>query len=284
MLEIRPSDATLGAVIRGVDLSTLDDATWSAIEEAFHQRGVLVFPDQHLSNDAQIAFSERFGPLERLIVKNAADPKVGVLANIDGSGKTVAPGSTVDLFLKGNTYWHTDSSYKEIPSKASLLSARVVPGTGGDTEWADMRAAWDALDADEQRRLEPLEAIHDYRYSQGLVGGLEILSDEEWADLPPVAQPIVRQHPATGRPNLYIGRHASHVVGMPLASGRGWLERLLEAACQPPRIFRHRWSVGDIVVWDNRCVLHRGRSWPADEPRIMNRTTVAGDGANRWVL
>ncbi len=284
MLDVRTDPATLAAEVRGVDLAALDDPTWKEIEALFHARAVLVFPGQHLSDDAQVAFSERFGPLERLISGRARDARVGVLANLDREGRVAAPGDTLDLFLRGNTFWHTDSSYKPVPAKASLLSARLLPSRGGETEFADMRAAWDALDRDEQERLEGRQAVHDYRYSQGLVGGLDILSEEEWAALPPVEQPIVRVHPATGRKSLYIGRHASHVVGMPVPEGRAWLAQLLESACRPPRIFRHRWSVGDLVVWDNRCVLHRGRTWPAGEPRVMNRTTVAGDGANDWRL
>ena len=284
MLEVRPSQATLGAEVHGADLAALDDATWKEIEEIFHEHSVLVFSGQHLSDDAQVAFSRRFGPLERLITGRGGEPRVGVLANLDGAGHVVEPGGTVDLFLKGNTFWHTDSSYKPVPALASLLSARVVPSQGGEIEFADMRAAWDALDPDEQARLEGRAALHDYRYSQGLVGGLDILTEEEWAALPPVEQPIVRVHPATGRKSLYIGRHASHVVGMPTEEGRAWLERLLDDACRPPRIFRHHWCAGDLVVWDNRCVLHRGRPWPQQKPRVMNRTTVAGDGSNDWVL
>lgn len=284
MLDVRPSDATLGAEIHGAKLASITDPEWKEIEAAFHEHGVLVFPGQHLSKDEQARFSERFGPLEKLITKSAVDPKVGVLSNVDGEGRTAEPGGTVDLFLKGNTFWHTDSSYKPIPAKASLLSAEVVPSEGGETQFADMRAAWDALPAEEQARLDGLEAVHSYRYSQGLVGGLDILSDAEWEALPPVHQPVVRTHPATHRKSLYIGRHASHIVGMDEAQGRAWLEALLDTACQPPRLFEHTWVPGDLVVWDNRCVLHRGRPWPADEPRVMNRTTVAGDGAHDWTL
>jgi alpha-ketoglutarate-dependent 2,4-dichlorophenoxyacetate dioxygenase len=147
-----------------------------------------------------------------------------------------------------------------------------------------MRAAWEALPEEEQSRLEGLSAVHDYRYSQGLVGGLDFLSDEEWKALPPVQHPIVRTHPETGRRNLYIGRHASHIIGMDVERGRAWLQRLLDEACRPPRVFSHCWTAGDVVVWDNRCVLHRGRPWSADAARVMHRTTIAGDGANDWAL
>ena len=147
-----------------------------------------------------------------------------------------------------------------------------------------MRAAWDALDPGTQQRLEGLEAVHSYAFSQRKVGGIGLLSKRELDALPPVRQPVVRAHPATGRKNLYMGRHASHIVGMPRDEGRALLARLTEDACQAPRIFRHRWRAGDIVAWDNRCVLHRGHPWPFDQSRVMKRTTVAGDGDNPWTI
>ncbi len=283
-MNVHPGKATLGARITDVDLRALDEAAWRAIEAVFHRFGVLVFPEQHLDDAAQVAFSKRFGGLERLVTRRVANPEIGILANVDGRGRIAPPEGKVALFLKGNSYWHTDSSFKPVPAKASLLSARVVPAEGGETEFADMRAALEALDPKTRDELDGLEAVHDYRYSQGLIGGLDVFSDEEWDALPPVTHPIVRTHPATRRENLYIGRHASHVVGRDVAEGRALLARLLEDACQPPRTFTQRWRVGDLVVWDNRCALHRGRPWPPDQARVMHRTTVAGDGANPWSL
>jgi len=283
-MQIRPTEATLGAWIADVDLRALDDASWKEIEQAFHRFGVLVFRGQHLDDAAQIDFSKRFGTLERLIVDNAPNPEVGVLSNVDRSGKLIAPGGSYALFLLGNTFWHSDSSYKAVSAKASLLSARTVPSRGGETEFADMRAAWDALDAAARDRLRDLVAVHSYWYSQSLIGGTDVLSEAEWAALPPAPQPLSRVHPETGRRSLFIGRHASHIEGTDEAEGRALLEQLLEDACQPPRVHRHAWQAGDVVIWDNRCVLHRGRTWPDDEPRVMHRTTVAGEGANAWQL
>ena len=148
-----------------------------------------------------------------------------------------------------------------------------------------MRAAYDALYDDLKAWLEDKTAIHDYRYSQGLVGGMDVLTDEDWEALPPVEHPVVRTHPATGRKNLYIGRHASRIVGEDLEESRALLKQLCEDACQPPRIFTHRWEVGDLVIWDNRCALHRGHGWPADQARVMHRTTIAAaDAVNEWRL
>ena len=286
-LEIVPAGATLGAAVTGVDLAALDDGTFAAIERAWDEHAVLAFPDQHLTQAEQAAFSRRLGPLERSLTANnvGADPEIIVLSNMRDDGTLWQAESAHGLFLQGNNYWHTDSSYKRIPSKGSALAARVVPETGGETAFADMRAAWDALDPGMRRYLADKSAVHSYAYSQGRVGGTETLSPDEWDALPPVEHPILRRHPKTGRPALYIGRHASYIAGEDQAESRALLERLCEEACRPPRIYVHTWKVGDLVLWDNRCVLHRGLGHPPDQPRHMTRTTLAGDGAsNEWSL
>lgn len=286
-LDITPSDATLGAVVCGVALASIDDVVFAAIEAAWHDHAVLVFPDQHLSETEQIAFSRRFGALERSLTDNTigADPEIIVLSNIKEDGSLWEAESEWALFLKGNTYWHTDSSYKRVPAKGSMLAARVVPDTGGETSFADMRAAYDALDAEMQAYLADKRAQHSYAYSQGKVGGMSALSEADWDALPPVEHPVIRRHPATGRLNLYLGRHASHIVGEDVETSGALLERLCADACQPPRVFSHQWRDGDLVLWDNRCVLHRGQPYPADQARHMTRTTIAGDAdGNEWSL
>ncbi len=283
-MKIEPSPATLGATVTGVRLNALSDRDWQVIKDAFHEHAVLVFAGANLTEEEHIAFSRRFGPLERTLSQRTDKPEISLLSNVAKDGGIAKPDDVLGLFLKGNRYWHTDSSFKQVGAKVSLLRAVEVPATGGDTEWADMRAAWDALGSDAQRRLEGLAAVHSYAYSQGKIGGIALLNEREQDALPPVRQPIVRVHPATGRKNLYAGRHASHIVGMPVEEGRALLERLTEEACQAPRIFRHHWRAGDIVAWDNRCVLHRGHPWPFDQPRVMKRTTVAGDGDNPWTI
>ena len=284
-MEIEPGEGTLGAVVRGARLGALADDAWRGIEDAFHRFAVLVFPEVHLSEAEHIAFSRRFGTLERTLSKRDERAEVSLLSNVDAGGTVAKPDDKLGLFLKGNRFWHTDSSFKKVGAKASLLRAVEVPASGGDTEWADMRAAWDALDAATQRRLEGLTAVHSYAWSQGQqIGGATILTQREWDALPPVEHPVVRAHPATGRKSLYVGRHASHVVGMDVEEGRALLRELTANACQPPRIFRHHWRAGDLAVWDNRCVLHRGHPWPFEERRVMKRTTVAGEGDNPWAM
>ena len=283
-VKIAPSVATLGATVTGVSLNALSDDEWRGIEDAFHRYAVLVFPKANLTEDEHIAFSRRFGPLERTLSKRTERQEISLLSNVAKDGRIAKPDDALGLFLEGNRAWHTDSSFKKVGAKVSLLRALEVPDTGGDTEWADMRAAWDALDGETQARVDGLVGVHSYAYSQGKVGGIALLTQSEREALPPVRHPLIRRHPATGRRNLYIGRHVSHIVGMDEEAGRALLNKLTEDACQPPRIFRHRWQAGDIVAWDNRCVLHRGHPWPFDQPRVMRRTTVAGDGDNPWTI
>ena len=285
--EIAPTDATLGAIVSNVRLSALDDEAFAAIEKAWHTHAVLIFPDQHLSEEEQVAFSRRFGPLERSLTKTHTqhDPAIIHLSNVKKDGTLWGADSATGRLLKGNNYWHTDSSYKRVPAKASLLAAKIVPQTGGETAFADMRAAYDALAPAMQDWLADKIAVHSYAYSQGKVGGTKAITSDEWDALPPVEQPVIRIHPATGRRNLYVGRHASHIVGEDHDESRQLLEELCIEACQAPRIHIHRWRAGDLVIWDNRCVLHRGLGHPIDQPRRMVRTTVAGDSddANEWV-
>ena len=286
-LRITPTKATLGALVHGIDLARLDDETFATIEAAWHDFGILIFPEQNLSEAAHVAFSRRFGTLERNVTANDVgdNPEVVVLSNVMDGGGLWAPDSDHGLFLKGNCYWHTDSSFKRVPAKGSILAARIVPNVGGETEYADMRAAYDALAPGMHEFLRGKAAVHSYAYSQGLIGGMGALSQDEWDAVPPVEHPLIRAHPATGRRSLYIGRHASHIAGEDVEEGRGLLRRLCEQACRPPRVYKHRWRAGDMVMWDNRCVLHRGYDYPSDQPRHMVRTTIAGESAaNEWRL
>lgn len=279
-----PSDATLGATVTGVDLADLDAATFAAIEAAWHEHAVLVFPGQHLSDAAHLAFTRRFGRLEHGLTRRRGTG-IGRMSNLDGAGKVLPPERLQVRFQRGNQDWHSDSSYKRVGAKASILAAHKVPRRGGETQWADMRAAWDALPEEVQTRLASRSAIHDYRFSHAWHGGLELLDETELAALPPVRHPLCRRHPATGRTSLFVGRHASHIVGEDVDASRQLLRDLTARACQPPRVWGHRWQPGDIAIWDNRCVLHRGCPWPADEARVMARTTVAGEAPdNEWAI
>ncbi len=286
-MDIRPTDATLAATVHDVDVRALSDAAFSQIEAAWHQHAVLIFPGQHLDDQAHIAFSRRFGKLERLqtTAVEGTLPEIFMASNVDPDGNIDPVGSSRFLHNKGNRIWHSDSSFKSNPAKASLLRAAAVPSEGGDTEFADMRAAYDVLDEDQKHWLADKRAVHSFRYSQGQIGGLDIMSDEELDAIPPVEHPVVLTHPATGRKNLFIGRHASHIAGEDVEEGRALLRSLCANACRDNRVYRHQWQVGDVVIWDNRCVLHRGLPYPVDQPRIMCRTTVAGDQSNNeWAL
>lgn len=283
-MRIEPSGATLGAVVTDIELADLDTAAFAAVEAAWHEHAVLVFPGQHLSDDAHLAFTRRFGRLEHGLTRRRG-AGLGRFGNLDENGKVVAPADIKVRFQRGNQDWHSDSSYKRVGAKASILAAHVVPERGGETEWADMRAAWDALDGATQDRLADSVAVHSYRFSHAWHGGLEILGDADLEALPPVQHPLRRIHPATGRASLFVGRHASHIVGEDVETSRQLLRDLTANACQPPRVWGHRWQPGDIAIWDNRCVLHRGRPWPLDQPRVMARSTVAGEAAdNEWAV
>jgi alpha-ketoglutarate-dependent 2,4-dichlorophenoxyacetate dioxygenase len=283
-ISITPCDATLGAEIGDVDLSVpLSDDTLREIEQAWFAHGVLIFRGQNLTQARQIAFTKRLGPLERSIL--ASQPEIANLSNVNPDGSIAPPKSERGLFLKGNTLWHTDSSFKRVPAKGSFLCARQVPTEGGETEFADMRAAYDVLDDTMKTYLDDKIALHSYAYSQGQVGGMSVLTAEEHEALPPVQHPVIRAHPESGRKNLYIGRHASHIIGADEAESRALLQKLCADGSQPPRTIKVTWGVGDGVLWDNRCVLHRGHGYPGDQARVMTRTTLAGDAAdNEWAV
>ncbi len=286
-IEANPINAGFGAVVTGVDLADLAAQTSDALLELAHRYAVLVFPGQFLSDDEHLAFARRFGPLERAL-NSRSDTRFSRLSSVRSNGDLVTANSMVARMLESNMVWHTDSSFKPIPSTFSLLSCKEAATSGGETEFADLRAAWDALDPDQQAHLDGRRAVHSYRWSQEQADSADWLSEEDWAALPPVEQPLVRTHPATGRRNLYLGRHAVQVVGEDPEASRRFLAELCDWACQPPRIFAHRWSAGDLVMWDNRCVAHRGRPFPYGQRRIMVRATVAGapppGGDNPWVL
>ena len=283
MLNIEPTNATLGAVVTGIDLSSLEDTTWSEIEAAFHQYGVLIFPEQHHSVEAQVAFTSRFGEIE--IMGKHFDEKFVWASNQRPDGTLYEEGTRESLGMIANEGWHTDSSYMMLSTKASLLSAHVVPSQGGQTEWADMRAAYDALDEATKAQIANLSASHSLFQSQARAGVVMKVGDGYgYADKVSPLRPLVKVHPVTQRPALYIGRHAYEIPGLEPEAGEKLLADLTTFACQPPRTYQHNWQPGDIVIWDNRCVLHRACSYDRKEPRIMLTTRVAGDPATELAL
>lgn len=276
-LDVEPCDATLGAAVRGVSLGALTDAEFTEVLDTFHSFGVLIFPDQHLTADEQVEFSLRLGSLEA--VGPEASPHIKAIANVRNDGSIVSDLTSPSMkVMLGNMGWHSDSSFRTPSSKASVLSCVVAPPAGGETEFADMRAAYDDLDPALRARLDGRLITHSYLYSQGAVGGLDAnFTSEQRANMGPTDKLVFNVHPATGRRSLFIGRHAYRLSGMPDDEALALLDELLGWACQPPRTYLHRWTPGDTVMWDNRCVLHRARPWDYTHARVMQHTRIAGD-------
>jgi alpha-ketoglutarate-dependent taurine dioxygenase len=280
-LTITPTGATLGAIVTGVDLANLDDVVWAEIERAFLAYAVLIFPRQHLSDTAQIGFGRRFGSIEHLV----ADREIVPISNQRADGMLMKDDEHGMQLMRGNEGWHTDSSYMPLAAKASVLSAHVVPAAGGQTEWADMRAAYDALDELTKARVAMLSAYHSLYYSQGRIGHKAAVGSSYGfhTDEPPL-RPLVKVHPVTGRKSLFIGRHAYGIPGLAPEESEKLLDELVTFACQAPRTYSHAWQPGDVVVWDNRCVLHRARPFDHREPRVMKHTRVSGEPASELAV
>jgi len=255
----------------------------AAIDEGMIRYAVLVFHDQKLTDEQQMAFTLNFGTLEDARGGNITKPEdrrlqVGMndVSNLGKDGRPLERDSRVQLFNLGNMLWHSDSSFRPVPAKYSLLSARVVSPVGGNTEWADMRAAYDALDADTKTQIDDLICEHSLMYSRGSLGLTEFTEDEK-AMFRPVRQRLVRTHPVTGRKSLYLASHAGAIIGMPTPEARILLRDLIEHATQPQFVYVHRWRPWDFVMWDNRRTMHRVRRYDQRYPRDMRRTTLAGD-------
>jgi alpha-ketoglutarate-dependent taurine dioxygenase len=276
-MEIQLLDATFGAVVRGLRLTNLNDEEWAGLYRAWLDRALLIFPDQHLSREQQIAFAKRFGPLEF---------DIAPISNVrkDGSLRDEAENDDVMKILKGNMGWHADSTYMPVQAKGAVFSAEVVPTTGGHTGFADMRAAYDALDPVRREQVDQLAASHSLYYSQskldqvvGAPGRVGEYSGYGFHGGPVPLRPLVKVHPETGRRSLNIGRHAHNIPGLSALDSERFLDSLVEFACQPPRVYHHDWRVGDTVVWDNRCLLHQATPWDMTQPRIMWHSRLAGD-------
>lgn len=278
-LDTRPLHPLFGAEILGVDVKRVDDTTFDEIVAAFNEYSVLLFRGQSLTDGQQIAFSERFGPLEvtiRSINTQARTlPEIANLANVDAEDQIIPRGDRRNLFNAGNQMWHTDSSFKRVPALASLLSGREVPPEGGETQWASLRVAWDRLSPELQAQLEGKVAIHSFAYSRGLVGG-DLLPPEHAAQVPPVPQAMVRVNPVNGRKGYYVASHACEIVGMPSVAARLLIRELLERATRPEQVYTHHWQVGDLVMWDNRCVMHRREPFDPNARRVLHRVVVKG--------
>ena len=281
-LTTRALHPRFGVEVVDVDVTQLDEAAFAEVVALFEEHSVLLFRGQALTDESQVAFSRRFGPLEttiRSIASQAATPvHIANLSNVDAEGRLIPTGDKRNLYNAGNQMWHTDSSFKKVPAHASLLSAREVPPAGGETQFASMRVAYAGLPAELKAFLEDKIAVHSFVYSRGLVDD-GLMPADHAAQVPPVRQALVRANPVNGRKAFYVGSHACEIEGLPTAEARALLRELRETATRPDLVYTHRWRVGDLVMWDNRCMLHRGRPWDESRyRRIMHRTTVAGLG------
>ena len=274
--DIEPLDGTtFGAVVHGIKVMELDEPAFRALYDAWLEHALLIFPAQFLTHSEQIAFAKRFGPLEF---------EMTALSNVkaDGTLRREADNDDMMKVLKGNMGWHHDSTYMPVQAKGAVFSAEMVPTVGGKTGFADMRAAYDALDAEMKKRLEPLAAYHSLHYSQSKLGHDARSADGEYSGYgfhsgPVPLRPLVKAHPETGRKSLLAGRHAHNIPGLDAAESERLLEQLTAFACQPPRIYHHDWKPGDAVVWDNRCLMHRATPWDMTQPRVMWHSRIAGD-------
>jgi alpha-ketoglutarate-dependent 2,4-dichlorophenoxyacetate dioxygenase len=283
---IRPLHPTIGAECTGVDLrKPLSPDEVAAIERGMDQWAVMVFPGQDITDAQQVAFSCNFGKLEATYggnVRKAGEHRLGKefadVSNLDHHGKLLGQGDRNRMFNLGNTLWHSDSSFRATPAKYSLLSGRVIPEKGPNTEFADMRAAYDALDDDTKRQVENLVCHHSLMYSRGLLGFTEF-SEEEKQKFAPVRQRLVRTHPVTGRRSLFLASHIGVIEGWPVPEARAFIRDLVEHATQRPFVYVHKWRQHDLVMWDNRQTMHRVRRFDDTKyVRDVRRTTVAGDG------
>lgn len=274
---IRKLHRHIGAEVLGLDLrEPVGESAFEALRDAFNEHSVLVFHDQRISDDQQIAFSRRFGELEKTSFAIAApNPYIYSLSNVDDQGNVLDGNTKKRNFLLVNTRWHTDSSFREIPAMASILSAREVPSEGGDTCFASMRVGYETLSEERKNALEGLVGMHHYAYSLSLFGDGGV-SQEETDELPAVAHPLVRTHEPTGKKSLFVSGHIERIVGMPVDEGRALVNELVDWCTRSEYVYRHRWQQHDLVMWDNRCVLHRATLIPENERRVMHRTTVAG--------
>ena len=277
--DIKPIDAIFGAIVTGIKLTDLDEATWQDLYQTWLKHALLIFPDQHLTQEQQTAFAHRFGPPEFALAP---------ISNVKSDGTLIKPDSDVVKVLKGNMGWHHDSTYMPVQAKGAVFSAVVVPEAGGETGWADMRAAYDALDDAMREKVEHLNAHHSLWYSQAKLGHTPKKGSEYagygFHEGPAPLRPLVKTHPETGRKTLTIGRHAHNIPGMTESESEQFLAELVDFACQPPRVYHHKWTPGEAVVWDNRCLMHRAMPWDFGVPRVMWHSRIAGDPASESSL
>jgi alpha-ketoglutarate-dependent 2,4-dichlorophenoxyacetate dioxygenase len=281
-MDVTPLGKGFGAELRGVTLADVaaDGAAYKNVRAAFEEYSVLLFRDQDVSDETQIAYSRRFGLLEVTKVGSEGHgTNLVILKTLDDNGNVVPEDHRLALRNKANQLWHTDSPFKRLPALASVLSSRIIPGRGGETEFVSTRLAFERLDPALRKRLENSFAWHDYAYSRGKIAP-GLASPEERAALPPQCWRLVWKNPVNARGALYLASHAYAIEGMDDAAGKKLLGELMDAATAPGLSYLHTWRKGDVIMWDNRATMHRGRPWPANEPRYMVRTTISASAAD----
>jgi len=275
-LRLRPLEGGLGAEVLGLQVAAIDDAVFPAIHAAFLAHQLLLFRGQDLPQGAQVAFARRFGTVQVHVMDQyhaSAFPELYTLSNLDAEGRP--SGAHPD---RGTMAWHTDGSWQRVTGLATMLYAERIPASGGGTGFADMYAAYDALDPEERMLLAGLRATHNLNFSRNRRHGEAPMTQAQRDKVPPVDHPIVRTHPETGRKCLFLGDHAETILGMGYDEGRDFIETLNERIVALARVYTHRWLQGDFMVWDNRCLLHKAESYDtAREARVVRRCTVLGE-------
>lgn len=273
--------ADFGARVTGLNLDEpLPDTIVGQLKEALDRFAFLLLPDQPISGDRQLEITSLWGNVQRsyaavegIFARRIAQADLSDVANLDENNQFLPEGDPRRIFSFTNKVWHSDTTYKPVPTKVAFLSARELPPTGGDTQWCDMRAAYDTLDADEQARIADLRVVHSQEFSRSELG--LAYSDEDRAKNVPVDHPLVRTHPRTGRKYLYLSSHASHIVSWPVEEGRALVRKLTAIATRPEHVYTHHWSLGDFLIWDNRTTMHRARPWEEFvHRRVLSRSGV----------
>ncbi len=281
-MDIVPLGPGFAAELRRITLADVaaDEAAYAAVRAALEEHSVLVFRGQSVTDDVQLAFSRRFGPLEVTKVGSQGEgTNLVILTTIDEAGRVVPADHRLSLRNRANQLWHTDSTFKRVPALASVLSARIIPAHGGETEYVSTRLAWERLEAMLRERLAKSFAWHDYAHSRAKIAP-DLATPAERAALPPQCWRMAWTNPANARTALYVASHAYAIEGMETAAAQALLAELIDAATAPQFRYVHTWRQGDVVMWDNRATLHRGRPGPADEARHMVRTTISATEAD----
>ncbi|MDD9904392.1 MAG: TauD/TfdA family dioxygenase [Rhodospirillaceae bacterium] len=281
-LTIEPLHPDFGARITDLDVSApLSEETVEAVRVAVDEHAFVLFPGQKMDDDAHLTFTRYLGEPEPNHVKLGQEGIIeyfGTIGNVQPDGSAIGNDHKRTIFQTGNNMWHSDSSFREVPSFVSIMCAYEVPEEGGQTEFVSERAAYGRLSNDEQAKIDPLNAIHDYVFSRSKVSP-DAVTPSHAKSLPPVEQKLVRTNPRTGAKNYYVGSHAKQIAGWSLEDSRPLLDDLLEQATKPEHVYAHAWQPGDVVIWDNRCLLHRGSGYDADKyRRRMRQTRVQGAG------